>query len=246
MYDRDLIPPHDDQLERVALAAIIQRPDVLSKLAELFSPWIFRNKFHKDVAGVIQSRHQHGRVIDEIILRQELLALRHSNDTEYDLRQITRQVVSSAYLESYLVALHDLADRRRILEVAYDLSESGTPITKAGLSKYEKAKSVPNQSFLMALAKRLGVKPSYFVTESSCSIQWHAFRKQVKLPKRIQEHVKASAEREIEAHLWLVSVLDPNAQPKFPKPVSVADFAEVEGAATLFQDGPGTIDILGV
>lgn len=117
-------------------------------------------------------------------------------------------------------------------EVANDLSDAGTPITKAGLSKYEKGKSVPNPSFFVALAKRLAVKPSYFVTEPSCNIQWHAFRKQAKLPKKIQEHVKASAERRIESQLWLISVLTPDEQPKFPKPFSVSEISQVEDAAS--------------
>ena len=50
-------------------------------------------------------------------------------------------------------------------QIAEDLTAAGVPITKAGLSKYEKGKSTPNQTFLIALAKRLNVKPSFFVTE---------------------------------------------------------------------------------
>ena len=78
-------------------------------------------------------------------------------------------------------------------QIAQDLTDAGTPITKAGLSKYEKGKSVPSQSFLIAAAKRYAVKPSYFITEPMCSLNWHGFRKQAKLPKKLQEHVKGQS-----------------------------------------------------
>ena len=116
-------------------------------------------------------------------------------------------------------------------EIASDLTESGTPITKAGLSKYEKGKSTPSQTFMMALAKRLEVKPSFFITEPEYEIGWHAFRRHAKLPKKLQEHVKASAERQIDSFLRLFAIFHKTEKPKFPRPFPVANFDDVEAAA---------------
>ncbi len=116
-------------------------------------------------------------------------------------------------------------------EIATTLSESGTPITKAGLSKYEKGKSVPPQSFLVQLAKALVVKPSFFIAEPVYETAWHAFRKQSKLPKKLQAHVMASAEQAIELQLWLQSILHPGEKPTFPKRYIVNGPADVEQAA---------------
>jgi len=117
-------------------------------------------------------------------------------------------------------------------EIASDLTDGGTPITKAGLSKYEKGKSTPSQTFLIALAKRLKVKPSFFVTEPTCELCWHAFRRQAKLPQKLQDHVKASAEQKVEAQLWLISIFHQEEKPRFPRPVSVSSFEEAEQAAS--------------
>lgn len=116
-------------------------------------------------------------------------------------------------------------------EIASDLTDSGTPITKAGLSKYEKGKSTPGQTFMVALAKRLQVKPSFFITEPDYQIGWQAFRRHAKLPKKLQEHVKASAERKIDSYLRLVAIFHKNEKLKFPAPVPVANFDDVESAA---------------
>lgn len=116
-------------------------------------------------------------------------------------------------------------------EVAELLAAQSTPITKAGLSKYEKNKSVPPQTFLVQLAKVLKVKPSFFITEPEFTASWHAFRKQTRFPKRLQEHVRAAAEQRIESQLWLMTILHPDELPKFPKRISVEELADVELAA---------------
>ncbi len=120
-------------------------------------------------------------------------------------------------------------------EIATDLTDRGTPISKAGLSKYEKGKSTPSQTFMVALAKRLNVKPSYFITEPEYEVGWHAFRRQAKLPKKLQEHVKASAERKIETYMRLVSLLNKDESPKFPNPTPISNFDDVEDAAMVLR-----------
>ena len=121
-------------------------------------------------------------------------------------------------------------------EIASKLTESGTSITKAGLSKYENGKSVPGQTFMIALAKQLNVKPSYFITERTYEMNWHAFRKQARLPSKFQLHVKASAERKVEAQLWLMSILHPDEEPCFPKPTLVSNYAQVEESAERLRE----------
>ncbi|MCA9124741.1 MAG: ImmA/IrrE family metallo-endopeptidase [Planctomycetaceae bacterium] len=121
-------------------------------------------------------------------------------------------------------------------EIASAMTDAGTPITKAGLSKYEKNKSIPSQTFLMSLARHLKVKPSFFITEPEYEIRWHAFRKQTKMPKRFQGHVKASAQCKVEAQLWLTSILHPDEKPCFPEPIAVRNFEQVEKAAVSLRD----------
>ena len=123
-----------------------------------------------------------------------------------------------------------LAKGATLEEVAQLLTDRDAPITKAGLSKYEKNKSIPSQTFMIQLANVLSVKPSFFVAEPEFVTIWHAFRKQSKLPKKLQEHVKASAEQTIESQLWLMSVLHPEP-PTFPKKFPIEKIEDVESAA---------------
>src|SRR5690349_10212296 len=90
-------------------------------------------------------------------------------------------------------------------EVAVQLKGLAQPITKAGLSKYERNKSVPGPSFLLKLAQVLGVKAAQFLREPPISLEWlacpaHAPRLKVRL-----EQLQATAENLVEGQLWLRS-----------------------------------------
>ena len=120
------------------------------------------------------------------------------------------------------LTLQDVVDR---------LALRGIEITRAGLSKYEQGKSRPNQAFLKSLANELDFSTSVFLDEGTADVQWHAFRKQAKLPKKLQEHVKAKAAFRIEAQLKLERLLHPDTKPEFPKPQVPADVDDVERIA---------------
>ena len=106
-------------------------------------------------------------------------------------------------------------------DVVERLAEAGHPITKAALSKYEKKKSEPKQALLLLLARALGVKPNYFLSEPKLTVRWLAFRKQARLSKGRQEQVKAYAEGVVERQSWLQATLYPQQTVSFPKPVKV-------------------------
>jgi len=116
-------------------------------------------------------------------------------------------------------------------EVAARMTPLGQPITKAGLSKYEKGKSIPNQTFLVQLARVLGVKASFFVSEPAVSIEWLAFRKLSKLRKGRQEQIKAYAQRVVEGQIWLRGVFHPEERPNFPHPHPARTVEDAEAAA---------------
>ncbi|MHC4398290.1 MAG: helix-turn-helix domain-containing protein [Planctomycetota bacterium] len=133
-------------------------------------------------------------------------------------------------------------------EVAGRLGPIGHPITKAGLSKYERNKSTPGQAFLAALGKVFKVKASFFVTEPRVSIQWLAFRKRAKMTKTRQEQVKAFAGQVVESQVWLHSTLYPSEKPVFPATKKAQTIRDAERAAlrlrTEWRLGEGSIDSL--
>ncbi|HEY5315842.1 MAG TPA: XRE family transcriptional regulator [Pirellulales bacterium] len=114
--------------------------------------------------------------------------------------------------------------------VAEKMTEKGCPITKQGLSKYERCKSTPTREFMVQLGAVLGVKVAYFFSATSAVIQWLAFRKLSRMPIKAQEAIKAYAARVVEDHLWLQTTLFPKERPNFPQPCAVSS---LEGAEEL-------------
>lgn len=132
--------------------------------------------------------------------------------------------------------------------VVAHLASAGYLITKAALSKYEKKKSEPKQTLLILLARVLGVKPSYFLSEPKLTVKWLAFRKQTKLSKGKQEQIKAYVEKVVEYQSWLQETLCPRQVAAFPKPVKVQvpeDAEEVSlGLRKAWRLGDAPIDSL--
>ena len=128
-------------------------------------------------------------------------------------------------------------------EVVEQLAKAGHPITKAALSKYEKKKSEPKQALLVLLARVLGVKPSYFLSEPKLTVEWLAFRKQTKLSKRKQEQIKAYVEEVVEHQAWLQATLYPRQVASFPKPEKVQVPEDAEQASQKLRR-PGGLGML--
>lgn len=141
-----------------------------------------------------------------------------------------------------------LASGMTLEDLAQKMQEREQPITRAGLSKYENEKSKPRQSFLMTLGQVLNVKPSYFITEPTVSVQWVAFRKQSRLSKSRQSQIKAFAAQRVERHLWLEETLCPSERPVFPARRAVNSVDDAEQAAWALREkwnlGEGPIDSL--
>ena len=96
-------------------------------------------------------------------------------------------------------------------EVVDSLAAEGVPLTKGGLSKYERGGSAPKPTVIRALGRILGVDASYFLNQPRVEVRWLAFRKASQLGKTRQERVKVLAESQIETFLTLKHALEPSA-----------------------------------
>ena len=120
-------------------------------------------------------------------------------------------------------------------EVAERLSGLGITITKAGLSKYELAKSTPGAAFLLKLGRALGVSPSYFLREPEVQIQWIAFRKKSSLTRTHQEQIKAVIEDRAEGQIWLQTTLNENWSQARQIRIPAETLLDAEKAAALLR-----------
>lgn len=116
------------------------------------------------------------------------------------------------------------------------LGEMGIPLTKGGLSKYERGGSIPPPSLIIPLAKIYNVKPAYFLRQSGISVEWFAFRRHASLGARKQEAIKAKACDLLAGHVWLTERMLPNLDSSFPGPVPVSSPDEAESAAEYLRD----------
>lgn len=121
-------------------------------------------------------------------------------------------------------------------EVVAALARQGLPLTKAGLSKYERGGSTPKPTYLRALGKALGVDGSFFLEEPSAQVRWLAFRKMARMGKKRQEWVKALAESQLETLLTLQRALEPMLEVPPPPQVQVGTPEEIETAAESLRD----------
>lgn len=117
-------------------------------------------------------------------------------------------------------------------EVVEALTALGHPLTKGGLSKYERGGSYPKPTMLLALAKALGVDSRFFLEDHGVRVEWLAFRKATTLSAKSQERIKGVAESLIGAFLSLQTSLEPDRVAKALPREKVRTFDEAEDAAT--------------
>lgn len=115
--------------------------------------------------------------------------------------------------------------------LATALTDSGYPLTKAAVSKYEKNKSTPPAQFLMLAASILDVPNAYFTHQPAAEVTWLAFRRHSSLALKEQAAVKTYAADVAELHLELQALLYPEAAVGLPEVLPVTDVNEAERAA---------------
>jgi Zn-dependent peptidase ImmA (M78 family)/DNA-binding XRE family transcriptional regulator len=116
-------------------------------------------------------------------------------------------------------------------DVANRLSEAGYSATKAVISKYEKNKSVPNPTLLLALTQILGVEIGYLLYEAETEVKWLAYRRHSALPAKAQEVVQEYARDAAILHVELHNLLYPRQSSAIPEPIPVTSAADAEAAA---------------
>src|SRR5438876_528992 len=115
--------------------------------------------------------------------------------------------------------------------VAERLARAGHPITRAGLSKYETANSMPGPKLLLKLANVLQRRPAYFLREAATvRIEWLRPTAS-RLRKARLEEIDAAVKNTVEGQLWLQATLCPNCKSLLPERRSLRSVSDVEASA---------------
>lgn len=115
-------------------------------------------------------------------------------------------------------------------ELADKLREYDFKITKQALSKYEREKSHPSAQFLLTASRVLDVPSTYFLHQSTKSVEWLAFRCRKRLSKKERNKIKAYASDIAELQIELRELLYPNFNTTLPS-VAVSTVEDAEIAA---------------
>ncbi len=92
----------------------------------------------------------------------------------------------------------------------------GGIVTKQALSKYEQGKANPQPRVLTKLSAALGVKAAHLFSEPRISVEFVAYRKCSKLPKKEQTKVENFIKQELEERVRLQELLKPTNGSKLP------------------------------
>lgn len=122
------------------------------------------------------------------------------------------------------------------------------PLTKQTLSKYETNKTEPSTSTLIELAKALGVKPSFLLSEPQVSVSWSAYRKHASLSARERETITAIATKRLEGEMSLRQLFNVGLNHALPHGIPVHDADSTETAAEQVRAfwGLGELPVNGV
>jgi Zn-dependent peptidase ImmA (M78 family)/DNA-binding XRE family transcriptional regulator len=136
-----------------------------------------------------------------------------------------------------------LSYRLKQLRLAQGLSldelaaKVGGIVTKQAISKYELGTAQPSPVVLNKLATALGVKASHFWSEPTISVEFVAYRRRSRLPKREQEKVENLVIRTLEERLKILSMINHVGRAEIPvKQWKVRRLEDVEKAASELRE----------
>ncbi len=110
--------------------------------------------------------------------------------------------------------------------------EMGGIVTKQALSKYERGTSKPSPVILNKLAEVLRVKPLYLWSEPKISVEFIAYRKKSRLPKKEMVRIENYMEQKLEERIWLQDLMLQNIEVDLPvQGYSIHKIDDVEQAA---------------
>lgn len=125
-----------------------------------------------------------------------------------------------------------LKNARKIKGLSMQSLAEKIEVSKQMISKYERAKSMPDSPVLIELSNILGVKVDYFFRPAIVSLQEVKFRKKSKFPQNKIDSVKIQILNKMENYLGIEDILAISSE--FENPIknhTVSNFSEVENAA---------------
>ncbi len=116
-------------------------------------------------------------------------------------------------------------------DVADALNRADIAVQKALVSEFERGKTVPDTSVLLALSRFFDVPLVWLSHEPNLEMEWLGYRKRKALPAKTREAIESYARDVAELHLKLRELLSLETEVNFPERINVTSFDDAENAA---------------
>ncbi|MCY3945310.1 MAG: XRE family transcriptional regulator [Anaerolineaceae bacterium] len=116
-------------------------------------------------------------------------------------------------------------------DVADALRRADISVQKANVSGFERGKTVPDTSLLMALSRFFDVPLFWLLHEPRLEMKWLGYRKRTALPAKTREAIESYARDVAELHLELRRLLSLEKEVSFPEGINVTSLDDAEKAA---------------
>lgn len=114
--------PHDQELEKVVLGAILLEKTAFERVCDLLSPDDFYQQDHENVFSAMVSLARENQPIDlfSVLSRMKAKGTMHDGFGPFQLAGLTNKVTSTAILENHAMLLAHLSQRRKMYRICMD------------------------------------------------------------------------------------------------------------------------------
>jgi replicative DNA helicase len=119
------IPPHNIDLEKSILGALMIDEEAIYKVADMLFPENFYEKKHKLIFDAVTSLYGQQKAIDLLTISAELKKKNNLKDAGGNiyLTELVESVPTSAHVEEYAKLVKDLSVRRKMISLAANIDE---------------------------------------------------------------------------------------------------------------------------
>ncbi len=124
---KPLVPPHNMDMERAVLGAMLLEQESLPKAIELLTPADFYKEGHRKIFAAVLALFERNEPVDLLTVAEELKQRDEIEEVggPAALAVLVEEAAATANLGSYVGTLREHATRRAIIALGYDLLEHG-------------------------------------------------------------------------------------------------------------------------
>ncbi len=120
------IPPHDEEIERSVLGAILIDKDAIGTISQILKPEDFYNDINGMVYSAMLSLYEESKPVDILTVNSQIKKEKHDGKIESSyVADLVNTVPTSANVESYALMLKEASTKRALITIGSQIVEMG-------------------------------------------------------------------------------------------------------------------------